>query len=145
MKLNGVDISYPMIKKSKGNARVLNSDAISLPYKPDSFDLVVSCSSFHHWRNIKDVLREIIRVLKPGGTFYLTDWCGNFLTSRILDVYFKMTNKAHNNVYTTKECKELLQTVGFKDIVSDVYKINWLWGLMTVSGTKRVRNGKNVH
>jgi len=41
---------------------------------PDSFaDLIVSRSTLHHWANPVDALREIYRVLKPGGTVLIVD------------------------------------------------------------------------
>jgi ubiquinone/menaquinone biosynthesis C-methylase UbiE len=50
--------------------------ADELPYKSGRFDVVISSFMFHHLEasNREKTLREVRRVLKPGGTFYLMDF-----------------------------------------------------------------------
>jgi SAM-dependent methyltransferase len=47
--------------------------AESLPLPDASVDLVVSTVSFHHWRDKLVGLREVARVLRPGGSVLLAD------------------------------------------------------------------------
>jgi ubiquinone/menaquinone biosynthesis C-methylase UbiE len=46
---------------------VVNGDAETLPFPDDSFDRVSSNGVLHHTPNIEAALREIRRVLRPGG------------------------------------------------------------------------------
>jgi len=50
--------------------------ADSLEYSAASFDVVFSSFMFHHLEggNREKTLREVRRVLKPGGSFYLLDF-----------------------------------------------------------------------
>ncbi|MFX0090285.1 MAG: class I SAM-dependent methyltransferase [Candidatus Hodarchaeota archaeon] len=48
-------------------------NAEKLSFDDDYFDLVCMADSLHHLENPKDVLREIKRVLKPGGLFILQE------------------------------------------------------------------------
>ena len=53
-----------------------SASASALPYEDDSFDLVVSNLVFHEVRGVVDkreLLREALRVLKPGGAFVFQD------------------------------------------------------------------------
>ena len=52
--------------------------ADELPYREDSFDRVFSSLMFHHLeeQNREKTLREVLRVLKPGGSFHLLDFVG---------------------------------------------------------------------
>jgi ubiquinone/menaquinone biosynthesis C-methylase UbiE len=48
------------------------AEALSLP--DASVDLALSTISFHHWRDQAAGVREIVRVLRPGGHFILADF-----------------------------------------------------------------------
>ena len=45
-----------------------------LPYPDRSFDLVVSTISMHHWHELEQPLRELYRVLRPGGQLWIYDF-----------------------------------------------------------------------
>jgi len=47
--------------------------AEALPFAEGEFDLVVTVTSFDHWRDQQAGLRECARVLTPGGHLVLTD------------------------------------------------------------------------
>ena len=74
--LIGVDPAHGMIEKAKlltPNATFFTSMAESLPLQDASVDLALSTSSFHHWQDQAAGIREIARVLRPGGYFMLVD------------------------------------------------------------------------
>jgi SAM-dependent methyltransferase len=49
----------------------VKGDAHDLPFPPGSFDLVISCDSLEHFHDPLTVLKEVERVLKPGGTLVI--------------------------------------------------------------------------
>jgi SAM-dependent methyltransferase len=51
--------------------RFLCADAMSLPFRDRRFDLVYCYSTLEHVADAGRVLREIVRVLRPGGRLYL--------------------------------------------------------------------------
>ena len=69
------DISSGMIEVCTRNARNVGlknlegraADAEALPYKANSFDLVVGHAVLHHLPDVQAALAECYRVLKPGG------------------------------------------------------------------------------
>lgn len=70
------DISPGMVEVAQRNARGLGfevsgrvADAESLPYSDASFDLVVGHAVLHHIPDVELALREVLRVLRPGGRF----------------------------------------------------------------------------
>src|SRR6185503_12744265 len=70
------DLSPGMVEVAKRNAEQLGfsiegrvADAESLPYPDDSFDLVVGHAVLHHIPDVGLALREVLRVLRPGGRF----------------------------------------------------------------------------
>ena len=74
--LIGVDPAQGMIEKAKlltPNATFFTAMAESLPLKDNSVDLAISTTSFHHWQDQSAGIREVARVLRPGGYFILVD------------------------------------------------------------------------
>ncbi|NIH87548.1 methyltransferase domain-containing protein [Amycolatopsis granulosa] len=70
------DLSPGMVQVALRNARNLGldvdgrvADAERIPYPDDSFDLVVGHAVLHHIPDVPGALREVLRVLKPGGRF----------------------------------------------------------------------------
>jgi len=75
-RLIGVDPAEGMIEKARllmPNATFYVSMAESLPLPDGSVDLAFSTASFHHWRDNVQGVREVRRVLRPGGRFFLAD------------------------------------------------------------------------
>lgn len=72
--IDGVDITQAMLDKvdcSGGCIRLHNSPAQTLPFEDELFDAVTAYAFLHHLEDYKPVLREISRVLKPGGLVYV--------------------------------------------------------------------------
>jgi ubiquinone/menaquinone biosynthesis C-methylase UbiE len=82
-----VDISAEEQQSARLNARFhkvedriefVLQDAIRLPWPDHSFDAVVTMNAMHHIGKFEPVLKEMLRVVKPGGKLVLADFspCG---------------------------------------------------------------------
>ncbi len=72
----GVDPANGMIEMAKrrtADATFFTGKAEALPLQDASVDLAISTTSFHHWQDQSAGIREIARVLRPGGYFILVD------------------------------------------------------------------------
>ena len=72
-----IDVSPDLLEIAKAkysapNVRYEIQNACALTYADAMFDSVVGSSILHHLE-IEEALREIYRVLKPGGTIYFTE------------------------------------------------------------------------
>jgi ubiquinone/menaquinone biosynthesis C-methylase UbiE len=80
LRMTGVDLSPDMVAAAErnlrefpGRASALRGDVAHLPFPDDSFDLIVSSLSLHHWDDPRAAGPELARVLRPGGHVYLYD------------------------------------------------------------------------
>ncbi len=75
-KVIGSDFCHPMLERAldKGLSPVFEADALSLPLASASFDLVTVAFGFRNLTNYEAGLREVWRVLKPGGTFAILEF-----------------------------------------------------------------------
>ncbi len=135
----GVDPSAEMLNvaRQKLADRVLlrRGWAEDLPFQNKNFDIVVSCSAFHFCENPEKALREFRRVLKPNGRIIITDWCHDYFTCRIHDLFLHIFNRAHIKTHGSQECELMFKKAGFNNIKTERYKLNWLWGMMTITGS----------
>ena len=138
--LTGADPSPEMLAVARqrlGAAATLEcAPAERLPFADGAFDIVVSTSALHFFRRPDAALAEAGRVLAPGGRIVVTDWCRDYLTIRLLDLYLRVFNRAHWRAYSAAECRRLLADAGFEAIAIERYKISPLWGMMTATARK---------
>jgi ubiquinone/menaquinone biosynthesis C-methylase UbiE len=131
----GVDLAPAMLHGARHrlgpDACLAAADAGRLPFGPQTFDVVVSTSSFHYWPDPSAGLSELRRVLRPGGRVVITDWCDDYVACRMCDLVLRIAGRAHGRAYGSAACAQLLERSGFTGTVVDRYKISWLWGLMT--------------
>ena len=82
--------------------------ATGLPYSDGSFDHIFSSLMLHHLtgEERRGTLREVVRVLRPGGRFHLVDWCQPhtrllsiaFLVVRVLDGFGRTEDSARGRL-----------------------------------------------
>jgi len=148
----GVDSSKELIaiaKRERGaSATFVHADALSLPFKGNSFDAVFSIAMLHHIpskENRVKCITEVYRVLKPGGVCVFTIWNTlqwrfakahfNFFIKKLLGVsdldfgdmiipFGKKKRKRFVHTPTKRELQKLFEKCGFSDIVIQEVKRN---------------------
>ena len=91
----GADFSHPMLqhaaRKSAATAlRWIEADALNLPFADSQFDLITSAFGFRNLADYDAGLREILRVLRPGGQCGILDFGEpGGLTGKMYKLYFR--------------------------------------------------------
>ncbi len=97
---------FEVIGKHLPNVHLMQGDALKLPFKSHSFDVVINTFLIDRVGDVRLVLEQIIAVLKPGGLFVLTSPL-NF-------------QKTENWKYGNSEILiELLKEFGIEELVSE--------------------------
>ena len=75
-KVCGVDSSPSMVARASKrvpSAVVKDGSAEAIPFDDEAFTAVWSIATFHHWADQDLGLKEMLRVIQPGGAFYLVE------------------------------------------------------------------------
>jgi ubiquinone/menaquinone biosynthesis C-methylase UbiE len=112
--LTGVDAAAGMVGQAKaksGDPRLTFVQGVAerLPFDNESFDLVISTTSFDHWADQRAGLAECHRVLAPRGGFLLADLCSSWLLPTLVG---SRRDRARTPLRATK----LLAAAGFRSL-----------------------------
>ena len=123
----GVDPSPSMVERA--STRVPNADvrvgsAEELPFPDDHFTVVANVASFHHWADRDAGLREILRVLAPGGRLH------------IMEGVIKEGKDGHGlNTSDVESLSARLLELGYADTHVDTVKTGWRHRYYVVTGS----------
>jgi ubiquinone/menaquinone biosynthesis C-methylase UbiE len=96
-RIDALDIDPAMLALARGRQtargvaelQLMAGDAQQLPYRDESFDAVFNYGIVHHLEDWQRGIREVARVLKPGGIFFFEEiyppLYANFLFRHLLD------------------------------------------------------------
>lgn len=76
---------------SSENISFIKGSVEQLPFASESFDLVITVLSLHHWKEKDKGISEIYRVLKKGGRLIigdplLEDWMSNRILGLLMQI-----------------------------------------------------------
>ncbi|HKU27465.1 MAG TPA: class I SAM-dependent methyltransferase [Candidatus Sulfotelmatobacter sp.] len=114
-------------EKARVSLRFDRGFADSLGYPTDTFDSVFSSFMFHHLEssNREKTLREVVRVLKPGGRFLLLDFEASDSGHGLMDLFHR-TERLHDN--SEDRILALMRQGGFS-AYGKLESIPVFWGL----------------
>lgn len=102
--------------KNLHNISVCQGAAEALPFLDQSFDVVISRYSAHHWQDISMAFKEVYRVLKPQGMVIFVDilGCENAVLDTFLQAIELIRDPSHVKNYDLSEWTEFCGKHQFK-------------------------------
>lgn len=94
-------VSHAGEKYRRENLAYRVEDAETLSFKDASFDIVVSFETIEHLSNVHQYLKEVRRVLKPGGTFLVS-------TPKVRRTTERPRNPHHTIEFSARDLRALL-------------------------------------
>ena len=140
--VSGIDYSDLAVKQSKrknhrkikkGIVDIANASVSNIPASDNSYDIVTSFESFYFFPNVDSDIKEIWRVLRPGGKLLI---CLEIYKDGIHDERNEaFVKQLKLNYYSAQQLKELLCKSGFDNIKIFEEKSN---GWVCIIGDKMI-------
>lgn len=136
--VTGIDLSPDCVNYSfmrnrdaiaEGRCSVYEGSAELLPFGANHFDVITAFETIYFWPNLPNTLKEIKRVLKPGGTFLIVNEADGY---GFLDNLYPKIIKGMT-LYKTEKLSAILTKAGFTNI-----EIDTKLGCVTVSARRPV-------
>ncbi len=135
--VTGLDVSPKMLKMAEGRAaeegqtiRFVEGSAESIPFEDATFDLVTARHAPHHFRDVAKFLAEVVRVLKPGGRFVMSDGISPTEESKPwFDRWQTLRDRSHWTNRTVEEWRGLAAEAGFTWTQDTIvpYRLEFPW------------------
>lgn len=119
----GLDIGDSRIDQASESGaykKIISYDGVKIPFPARSHQSVVSNSVLEHVSGLPKALKEIYRILKPGGIFYTTvmakPWEEYLFGNKIFGNAYKdymRKKQVHVNLFTYQEWKDAFSDAGF--------------------------------
>lgn len=124
LRVVAVDPAAGMIKAARGlsteraawNIRYVQAAAEDLPFPRAAFDVLVSRTAAHHFRDLAASCREWARVLRRGGRCVVTDQAGfdDPVLQRFVHELEVLHDPTHVRAYPGPEWRATLESAGFE-------------------------------
>jgi ubiquinone/menaquinone biosynthesis C-methylase UbiE len=111
-------VSQAAASKGLGQIEVRQGNAESLPFDDSGFDLVCTRYSAHHWTRLDVAVRELTRVLAPGGHALIIDTLGHDdpLVDTFLQSIELLRDSSHVRDRSVTEWRALLRPTGLVEL-----------------------------
>jgi SAM-dependent methyltransferase len=139
-KVYGIDYSEDSVAASRRtNARWIETGRVdiregsvsSLPFPDGTFDLVTAVETHLFWPDLPGDMREILRVLKPGGRLVIISEAYKAgKDTRLAKYADRLTELAHMTLLSVAEHADLFAKAGYSDVqIVEGYDEGWICGL----------------
>lgn len=121
------DVSQKALEIARDNYKsecetgyVVRGDVLKMSFKDDVFDVVFSLGLLEHFENVSELLKEMVRVLKPGGLFFASIVTKRFSPQTLVDYLYHLPGVLVINFLRLKPAKAIKEARGY--LSHDVYE-----------------------
>jgi SAM-dependent methyltransferase len=122
--VTGLDLAPLMLEqaqmrqteRSLTNMTWLRGDVARMPFADNSFSIVVSRYTFHHFLSPADVLAEMKRVCRPGGRVVVADATPEAAKLEAYDEFETLRDPSHAHALSLDGLKDLFVQAGLREM-----------------------------
>jgi ubiquinone/menaquinone biosynthesis C-methylase UbiE len=138
-KVYGVDYSEESVSASKrtnarwidmGRVEIQHGSVSQLPFRDAMFDLVTAVETHFWWPNLPADMREVFRVIKPGGRLIIIAEVYKGANTTIAQLAEKYASRTGMTLLSVDEHRELLINTGYSDVqIVEQRDKGWICGI----------------
>ena len=136
--IDAIDLDPKMIARAKrrltdSRVNFTVGDAANLSFaKDDSYDAIFDFAIIHHISNWQDCLKELHRVLKPGGYLHIEDGSIEAFTRTAFGRFLKrILDHPYEKMYTKPAFDKELKQLGFETVKADeLSSVHMFWKVL---------------
>ena len=135
----GIDISPPIVRAARRGFEELSlrapvSDVRWLPFRDQSFDAIYSMGTIEHFKGSQAAVRELFRVLKPGGRAIIgvPNRFDPFLRPLMVAIMYRLGlyGYGYEKSFSRRALRRMLEDVGFEVVAES--------GILFIPGWLRI-------
>ncbi|MBB4200043.1 SAM-dependent methyltransferase [Rhodoblastus sphagnicola] len=130
--VTGIDITPSMIDQARARQQAVGlsqldwhiGDATQLPFTDESFDVAITRYSFHHMPHPLAALREMKRIVRPGGRLIVADATPTAQTQAAYDQMETLRDPSHTSALTLEQLLALGEAAELRLELVDGYRLD---------------------
>ncbi|WP_298501032.1 class I SAM-dependent methyltransferase [uncultured Methanobrevibacter sp.] len=125
-KVYGIDYSSLAVERSKdlnresvenGRCEIIEGSVCDLPFEDGSFDIVTAFETVYFWPDFVNDLREVRRVLKDGGIFFIANEALPIERDTRQQELIELLDM---NIYSKEQLEDYLQEADFRQVTCHI-------------------------
>jgi len=142
VKIVGRDLSPDMLRVARSRLPVDKDTQWEqgrmeeLPYPDNSFDVLTCASAFHLVTDQKQAMAEMVRVVRPGGTVCIVDWCRQYPQIQFMQWLASLAGRQYRRILTEPEMQAMMEGAGLELKSSEQFRATWFWAMMCLVSRK---------
>jgi ubiquinone/menaquinone biosynthesis C-methylase UbiE len=107
------DLSLPMLLQARRKKKIFSVQSFTewLPFNDSTFDRIMVVDALHHFTDQKQAIRDLIRVLKPGGRMAIEEPDINLLAVKMVAVMEKIL-RMQSRFLCSSEISHIISELG---------------------------------
>jgi len=124
--VSGVEVALPAVEQARRRGvDAFHGTLHDAPFEAGSFDVVVASEIFEHICDVRPLLDDVARVLRPGGLLWATTPHSRGLSARLLGASWSVVSPPeHVQLFSIAGMRALLRSAGFGDAVISAEGVN---------------------
>ena len=139
----GLEVSSPAVEQARARGyKVFHGNLLEAGYPDNYFDVITASEILEHLNSPENELREIARILRPGGLFWATTPSARGISYQLLGLNWSvLCPPGHLQLYSERGLNHMLKNAGFEKVRINTSGVN----PFEIINHVRFKKGDNPH